>query len=100
MKQSQTLQTGAPRSPQRTWDENDGAQPLRTLFARRFVTGFVRKERRMKFANATKFNRKCGAAKGSAVPRTIRGNIFSTKRNGMELRSMFDGVLGSLERDE
>jgi hypothetical protein len=32
----------------------------------------------MKFANATKFNRKSGAAEGSAVPRTIPGNVFRT----------------------
>jgi hypothetical protein len=31
MKQSLKFRTGAPRSPQRTWDENDGAKPLRTL---------------------------------------------------------------------
>ena len=34
------------------------------------------KERRMKFANATKFYRKSGAAEGSAVQRTFRGNVF------------------------
>jgi hypothetical protein len=34
------------------------------------------KERRMKFAKATKFNRKSGEAEGSAVPRTIPGNVF------------------------
>ena len=34
MKQGPILWPGAPRSPQRTWDENDGAKPLRTLFAR------------------------------------------------------------------
>ena len=27
--------TGNPGSPQRAWDENDGAKPHRTLFARR-----------------------------------------------------------------
>ena len=30
----------------------------------------------MKFANATKFYRKSGAAEGSAVPRTFPGNVF------------------------
>jgi hypothetical protein len=34
------------------------------------------KERRIKFANATKFYRKSGAAEGSAVQRTFRGNVF------------------------
>jgi hypothetical protein len=34
------------------------------------------KERRMKFANATNFNRKSGEAEGSAVLRTIPGNVF------------------------
>jgi hypothetical protein len=29
----------------------------------------------MKFANATNFNRKSGGAEGSAVPRTILGNV-------------------------
>jgi len=31
MKQGPILWPGAPRSPQRTWDENDGAEPLRTF---------------------------------------------------------------------
>src|SRR5271156_3772617 len=35
MNQGSILQTGAPRSPKRTWDENDGAKPLRTPFAKR-----------------------------------------------------------------
>jgi hypothetical protein len=35
-----------------------------------------RKERPMKFLEATKFYRKSGAAEGSEVPRTIPGNIF------------------------
>ncbi len=30
----------------------------------------------MMFANATKFYRKSGAAEGSAVQRTFRGNVF------------------------
>jgi hypothetical protein len=30
----------------------------------------------MKLANATKFNRKSGEAEGSAIPRTIPGNVF------------------------
>jgi hypothetical protein len=30
----------------------------------------------MKFAEATKFDRKSGVAEGSAVPRTIPGNVF------------------------
>jgi hypothetical protein len=34
----------------------------------------------MQFAKATKFNRKSGEAEGSAVPRTIPGNIF--RRSG------------------
>jgi hypothetical protein len=38
------------------------------------------KERRMKFANATKFYRKSGAAEGSAVQRTFRGNVFRPSR--------------------
>ena len=35
------------------------------------------RERRMKFANATKFHRKSGAAEGSAVQRTLPGNVLS-----------------------
>ena len=34
------------------------------------------KERRMKIAKATKFDRKSGAAEGSAVLRTLPGNVF------------------------
>src|ERR1700733_4204710 len=34
------------------------------------------RERRMKFANATKSYRKSGAVEGSAVPRTSPGNVF------------------------
>jgi hypothetical protein len=30
----------------------------------------------MKLVKATKFNRKSGEAEGSAVPRTIPGNVF------------------------
>jgi hypothetical protein len=32
----------------------------------------------MEFANATNLNRKSGEAEGSAVPRTIPGNVFLT----------------------
>ena len=39
------------------------------------------KERRMKFANATKFNRKSGETEGSAVPRTFPGKVFRRYTN-------------------
>ncbi len=40
------------------------------------------KERRMEFANATKFYRKSGAAEGSAVQRTFHGNVFRRRSAG------------------
>jgi hypothetical protein len=44
------------------------------------------KERRMKLVKATKFNRKSGEAEGSAVPRTIPGNVFDRARSVFDLR--------------
>jgi hypothetical protein len=55
--------TGAPRSPQRTWAEQDGRPgfPARGTHQRPRVRLSVRKAA-LKFANATKLNRKSGAA--------------------------------------
>jgi hypothetical protein len=38
----------------------------------------------MKFANATRFYRKSGAAEGSAVPRTSPGNAFREEPKAVE----------------
>jgi hypothetical protein len=41
-------------------------------------------ESRMKFADPTKLDRKSGAAEGSAVPRTLPGNVFDRAIMGLQ----------------
>ena len=55
--------TGAPRSPQRTWAENDGRPGFpATVLSPTSTCAAFSKESRMRLANATKLNRKSGGS--------------------------------------